>query len=137
MRTKKRPGCVLVVEDDGRSLRGLCRLLELHGYHAVPASTVAEAAELDRSSPCDVVLSDLQLADGSGLDLMRTIRARRGGDGVCGVAISGAVGEEQEREAKAAGFTAFLSKPLAFDDVLDAIEKVCPASSPAAGRRAG
>ena len=136
MSNEKRAGCVLVVEDDRRSLKGLCRLLELYGYHAVPATTAAEALELDRVNRCDVVLCDVELTDGSGLDLMRAIQAARGGKGVCGIAITGTVGEQHEREAEAAGFVAFLEKPVAFDDVLAAIEKHCPTPA-TAGRRAG
>ena len=65
----------LIVEDDPNSLSGLSAILSADGFSVDTATTLAEArAALTRFIP-DVVLVDLNLPDGSGLDLFRRIRA--------------------------------------------------------------
>ncbi len=60
----------LIVEDDPNSLSGLSAILAADGFSVDTATTLAEArAALTRFIP-DVVLVDLNLPDGSGLDLL-------------------------------------------------------------------
>ena len=61
----------LIVEDDPNSLSGLSAILAADGFSVDTATTIAEArAALTRFIP-DVVLVDLNLPDGSGLDLLQ------------------------------------------------------------------
>ena len=67
---------VLVVEDAPEFARVVSTVLEIAGHHVRLASTLAEAlAEMDARAP-DVVILDLGLPDGDGLDLCRVIRER-------------------------------------------------------------
>jgi DNA-binding response OmpR family regulator len=69
---------LLIVEDDALTRAFLVEHLAADGYDPIEASTVAEALEaLERSSPC-LVLSDLTLPDGSGLDVVARIRSADG-----------------------------------------------------------
>jgi DNA-binding response OmpR family regulator len=66
---------VLVVDDEP-SLRLLCRVnLELEGYRVLEAGTVAVAKELVGSEAIDVVLLDVHLGAGSGLDVLDEVEA--------------------------------------------------------------
>lgn len=70
---------LLIVEDDDLTRAFLVEHLAADGYDPLEAATLAEALEvLERSSPA-LVLSDLTLPDGSGLDLVARIR---GADGI-------------------------------------------------------
>ena len=63
----------LIVEDDPNSLSGLSAILTADGFSVDTATTLAEArSALTRFIP-DVVLIDLNLPDGSGLDLLPSL----------------------------------------------------------------
>jgi CheY-like chemotaxis protein len=64
---------VLVVEDDPSSRRALLRLLKLHGFQAVPASSLSEAMRQIDTHPTTVLL-DLMLPDGNGFSVLQYIR---------------------------------------------------------------
>src|SRR5690606_10974124 len=61
---------LLLVEDHADTARVLARLLERIGHTVRTAGTIAAAREAVKSEPFDVVLCDLGLPDGSGLDLI-------------------------------------------------------------------
>ena len=66
---------VLVVDDEP-SIRLLCRVnLELEGYRVLEAGTVDAARELLAAETIDVVLLDVHVGTGSGLDLLEEIEA--------------------------------------------------------------
>ncbi len=66
---------VLVVDDEP-SLRLLCRVnLELEGYRVLEAATVGAARELVGHEPIDVVLLDVHVGAGNGLDVLDEIEA--------------------------------------------------------------
>jgi CheY-like chemotaxis protein len=112
--------CVLVVDDDADSLRASVRLLELNGFAAQGAKSLNEALELWTSRPCDILVADLILPDGSGLDLMRRLH----GSGVRGVSVSGHDDPTNQRASLDAGFAAHLVKPIRFEDLLTAVTKL-------------
>jgi CheY-like chemotaxis protein len=67
------------------------------------------------------VISDVGLPDISGHDLMRSIRQRRL---LRGLALSGYGTEADVQASKDAGFSAHLTKPVDFDDLLTVIREV-------------
>jgi PAS domain S-box-containing protein len=108
---------VLLVEDHEDTAEIFERLLRRVGYAVHVANSVqsALAVELDTF---DLLLSDVGLSDGSGLDLMRAFR--KAGD-VKGIALSGYGTEDDVRASKAAGFAVHLTKPVDFKELLAAI----------------
>ena len=112
--------CVLVVDDDDDTLRAVVRLLELHGYAAHGARGFQDAIDVWRTSGCDVLVADIALPDGSGLDLMRLLRP----SGVRGVSVSGHVDPAHLKASRDAGFSAHFVKPVRFEDLLAAVERV-------------
>ena len=60
----------LVVDDDPNSLSALAELVENEGFATVTAGTLADARARLASTPPDVVLVDLMLPDGGGLDIL-------------------------------------------------------------------
>jgi DNA-binding NarL/FixJ family response regulator len=70
---------ILVVDDQPLFRRGLVAVLEAGGMTVVgAASGVREAAEVASRTQPDLVVADLRLADGSGIDLMRTLSEAEG-----------------------------------------------------------
>ena len=62
---------VLVVEDDIRLGNALSKALQRQGYEVLRAVTAAEALE---APPVDLILLDMGLPDGDGLDICRRLR---------------------------------------------------------------
>ncbi len=103
---------ILVVEDNPDILRYLVLLLEQAGHRVRPAATLAEAVDAAGSGPIDVLLSDIGLPDGSGLELLQTLRSDR--PSLPAVAFSGFGSDDDVRHSLEAGFAAHLTKPLDF-----------------------
>lgn len=113
-----RPLRVLLVEDHPESLSALARLLEFGGYAVRRAATCHEA--LDLAEGCDLLVADIGLPDGNGLDLMRELS---GLYGIRGVAVSGFAEPADLKRAAAAGFCEYLVKPVKIGEVVAAIER--------------
>ena len=111
---------VLLVEDHADTLRAAEDLLAELSCLVVSVATVEEALAAARSKPFDLVISDIGLTDGSGLDLMRTLRERHG---LTGIAVSGYGMERDRRLSREAGFVEHLVKPITFQRLAGAIER--------------
>ena len=61
---------LLLLEDENLLRKTLCQYLESLGAHVYPAETIAEARRIRESTELDFALIDVNLPDGSGLDLM-------------------------------------------------------------------
>jgi len=100
---------LLIVEDHESSRMVMDHLLTLSGHRVTTAATVHEALAAYKTAPFDVVISDLGLPDGSGLDLMMQIQNIRP---VHAIALSGYGMEDDLRSSREAGFAAHLVKPV-------------------------
>ena len=69
------PAELLVVEDNALAADALRLLLETKGYRVRIAASVAETVRACADSPVDLMLLDLTLPDGSGLDVLATAAA--------------------------------------------------------------
>jgi len=65
---------ILIVEDDPGLLDFLARVLTTSDRELLTASTVAEARAIVLDQPVDLMLLDLYLPDGSGIDLLSTLK---------------------------------------------------------------
>ncbi len=93
--------------DGGEALR---QLLTAVGHTVEWALDVASGIGLARKHRFNLLISDLDLPDGSGLDVMRTLR--RDGSSLPGITLSG-YGEEQDvAQSREVGFYAHLTKPV-------------------------
>ncbi|PYJ96150.1 MAG: hybrid sensor histidine kinase/response regulator, partial [Verrucomicrobia bacterium] len=77
---------ILLVEDHEDTNRSLTRLLRRRGHYVQSASTVQSALDLSKKEEFDVLISDLGLPDGSGIDLMQTLNSGRP---LLGIALTG------------------------------------------------
>ncbi|MFL6583878.1 MAG: HAMP domain-containing protein, partial [Chthoniobacterales bacterium] len=105
----RQPMRILLVEDHEDTNRSLTNLLRLRGYDVQSAYNVQSGRELAESREFDVLISDLGLPDGTGIDLMESIRAKRP---VYAIALTGFGMEEDVRRSREAGFKHHLVKPI-------------------------
>ena len=102
---------VLLVDDHADTLRSMDRLLRLRGFQVCTASSVSTALQAAAAGGFDLLISDVGLPDGSGMDLMRELRARHG-ERLPGIALSGYGMEEDVSRSREAGFGEHLTKPV-------------------------
>ena len=103
-------GCrVLLVDDHLDTARAMGKLLKTWGCQVQTADTVAGALKAAEATRPDVLISDIGLPDGSGLDLIRQLLSRQS---VRGIAVSGFGMEEDLARSRAAGFAQHLVKPV-------------------------
>ncbi len=100
---------ILLVEDHEDTNRSLTRLLRRRGHYVQSASTVQSALDLSKKEEFDVLISDLGLPDGSGIDLMQTLNSGRP---LLGIALTGFGMEGDIRKSHDAGFKHHLVKPI-------------------------
>ncbi len=117
---------VLLVEDDVMTARIMAKLLRQNGYLVTTANTVADALGV-ADHEYNLIVSDIGLPDGTGLDLMRAIKLRRN---VPAIALTGYGMEDDIRKSLEAGFVAHLTKPIDFAKLDLMIRKVTADASP-------
>jgi signal transduction histidine kinase/ActR/RegA family two-component response regulator len=123
-----RPMCVLVVEDHSDTAEQFARLLKRSGHEVICASSIREAQNYammtpaqDRACAFDILISDLDLPDGSGRDLMRNLAKRYP---IRGIAISGHGMKEDVENSIAAGFSYHITKPVDWQELKATIQKI-------------
>lgn len=118
-------GRILMVDDHADTNAAIKVLLERRGYTVTTASTVASGLELARLHPFDILVSDIGLPDGDGIDLLRAIHAdERISPRMNAIAVSGYGTEADVDRSLRAGFKHHLRKPIAFPDLERAIAQV-------------
>lgn len=118
---------LLLVEDHDSTREVLARILRRSGHEVHTARTGAEALLLvETVEGLSAIISDIGLPDQSGLDLMRLIKAQQ--PDLPGIALSGYGMEKDLREARAAGFSAHLVKPVALDQLRALLSQVAAGS---------
>jgi len=124
---------VLLVEDNELN-RALVRAIltraadpRLRATELIEAHNLTQARAVVASSDVDVVLLDIQLPDGSGLELMDELMVRdRHRPAV--IAVTGGVLPEQRAAAMAAGCDAIVDKPFVAGDLVSVLAGYLPAA---------
>jgi DNA-binding response OmpR family regulator len=112
---------ILLVEDEESITTPLAEALEQDGFHAEVAHTVADGLALGRSLRPDLVLLDLMLPDGSGLDVCRELRA----ESSVPIIILSARGEETDRVVGLElGADDYVVKPFSAREVIARVRAV-------------
>jgi signal transduction histidine kinase/ActR/RegA family two-component response regulator len=112
---------ILLVEDNRDTLRFLTLVLGQKQFDVHPAENLesARAAAAD-GKHFDLLISDIELPDGTGLELMREL----GHDRVSsGIAMSGFGSEDDVRMSMEAGFSEHLTKPIDIARLETAIDR--------------
>lgn len=102
---------ILLVEDHEDSAEVMKRLLSEKGYLVETCATVAEAIKLSRERSFHLLLSDIGLPDGTGIDLIRQVRQH---STIPAIALTGFGSDQDIVRYKEAGFDAHITKPVNF-----------------------
>jgi CheY-like chemotaxis protein len=113
---------ILLVEDNRDTRQFLALILGHRGHQVRQAKSLAEA-RANVTSDLDLLISDIELPDGTGLELMRELAADRR-QRLPGIAMSGFGSEEDVCISREAGFAAHLTKPIDVRRLEAAIEQL-------------
>jgi two-component system CheB/CheR fusion protein len=119
---------ILLVEDHPDTAKQLTRLLRRAGHDVVSASTIKEARKVvaaEAPGGFNILISDLGLPDGSGHELMRDLARHQ--QPIPGIALSGYGMKDDIRESIEAGFVRHLTKPVDWQELKVAIQKISDA----------
>jgi two-component system CheB/CheR fusion protein len=111
---------VLLVEDHVATREAIERALRGQGYQVRSAGRLTEAMTAADGYDFDLLLTDLELPDGSGLELMSLLKGR----GIRGIVLSGYATEDDRRVSLEAGFAEHLAKPVTLDALERAMRRV-------------
>ncbi len=114
------PRRILLVEDDPTVAEVVGGLLRARGHHVTHAAHALAALTEAAASTFDIALLDLDLPGLDGLALARQLRAF--GYGMPLIAVTARADADAEPQARAAGFSGFLRKPVTGEMLADAVE---------------
>ena len=118
---------VLVVDDSG-SFRTVVNLtLKQAGYEVTKAKDGQEAVEKIQAGKFNLVICDLNMPNLDGLAFTRKIKAMPAYKFTPVLMLSTETQDAKKAEGKAAGVSAWLSKPFQPSRLLYAVQAICPA----------
>ncbi|HMF35231.1 MAG TPA: histidine kinase N-terminal 7TM domain-containing protein [Isosphaeraceae bacterium] len=120
-RKSRRPTTILLVDDNKDSLSALTMSLSLLGYEVRPANSLRTALAAAEHEGYDLIVSDLELGDGTGLDLLSSLGPGRS---VPAIALTGYGSEEDRKMCLEAGFEMHIVKPVQTRQLSEAIRSI-------------
>ena len=115
----------ILVVDDFTSIRHfVCEMLERKGYRTLNAGSGNEAFKVltENSTTVDLVLTDYNMPDCSGYDLLKKIKGNRDVAGVPVIFLTTELSAEKMKMAKDAGLAAWIKKPYRSETFFAEIE---------------
>ena len=111
---------VLVVDDDPGMLRGVKRLLREHGYDSILFPSAEAFQNHDDFEEAVCIIMDINLKDGSGIELRRRLRAA--GILVPVIYITGNDSPAVRKAALESGCLAYLTKPFSAKSLIEPLK---------------
>ena len=115
---------VLIVEDNEKNMKLVRDILKAKGYETVEAVTGEEGVKLAKEKKPDLVLMDIQLPGMSGIEAFKQIRADARTARIPVIALTASVTPTDRSQITAAGFDAFVSKPISLKEFVDTVKRL-------------
>ncbi len=113
---------VLVIDDELNIREMIAETLEADGYTVIQADTGARALEVLASRPLDIVLSDIQLPDTSGIELASRIRAQQ--DSIPIVMVTALADADKAIDALKLGVSDYITKPFNLETLSRSVRSI-------------
>ncbi|OGA18324.1 MAG: two-component system response regulator [Betaproteobacteria bacterium RIFCSPLOWO2_02_FULL_66_14] len=112
MNQAKNPARILVVDDEDRNRRLLVAMLEAEGYSAAEAADGAQALELARQSPPDIILLDIMMPGMDGYEVARALKTDAATKAIPVVMVTALDDRDSRLRGLEAGAEEFITKPV-------------------------
>lgn len=118
------PANILIVDDEPSMLRLYSRFFTEAGHSFALAASLAEARSFLEAGPCNLLITDFNLGDGWGTELIELVNKR---GGTATILVSGSLPPEELNAARLKyGIKACFSKPFKSEDLLLAVRELLP-----------
>jgi len=113
---------VLVVDDSASVQNFVSGFLEKNGFYVLKTDKGAQAIEwLFQDHPVDLLITDIQMPEMSGFELIDSIRGNNNFDTLPIVILTGQSGQQDRLEGARKGANAFILKPFKENDLLQVL----------------
>jgi DNA-binding NtrC family response regulator len=113
---------ILIVDDEQIIRESLSFVLQKEGYEIVEASNGAAALKMHEARPFDVVITDIEMPEMRGIELLERVRQRTPETFVMVITAFGSI--ETAVQALRKGAYDYILKPIEFEDLLHRIKKM-------------
>jgi two-component system cell cycle response regulator DivK len=115
---------VLIVEDNEKNMKLARDVLQAKGYRTLEATSGEDGVRLAKEKKPDLVLMDIQLPGINGIEDFKRLRADAGTKAIPVIALTASVTPTDRTAITAAGFDAFLGKPINLKEFLDTVKRL-------------
>ncbi|HXU43400.1 MAG TPA: response regulator [Burkholderiales bacterium] len=115
---------ILIIEDNDKNMKLARDVLNAKGYQTLEAVTGEEGVKLAKEKVPDLVLMDIQLPGINGIEAFRQIRADAKTARIPVVALTASVTPTDRSEISAAGFDAFIGKPISIKEFVETVKRL-------------
>ena len=118
---------ILIVEDNDKNMKLARDILQVKGYRTIEAESAEAGLPLAAAQKPDLVLMDIQLPGINGIEAFKQLRADPKTARIPVVALTASVTPTDRSAITAAGFDAFVSKPINLKEFLDTVKRLVEA----------
>ena len=115
---------VLIVEDNEKNMKLARDILQAKGYATLEAVTGEEGVKLAKEKKPDLVLMDIQLPGMNGIEAFKQLRADAKTARIPVIALTASVTPSDRSQITAAGFDAFVSKPISLKEFVATVKRL-------------
>ena len=121
---------ILIVEDNEKNMKLARDVLQAKGYATLEAVNGEEGVDMALAHKPDLVLMDIQLPGINGVEAFKRIRAHPDTASIPVVAFTASVTTSDRHRIIAAGFDAFIGKPVNLKEFLDTVRTTLQGRAP-------
>ena len=123
---------VLIIEDEADAAELFAEMMRVSGFRVRKTSSSTPALEMMNDEKPDVVLLDIMMPEVSGLDILRRMRDDPALANIPVVVVSAKGMPADIKNGMDAGASMYLTKPVGFLELKEAVERVLGSQSAAA-----
>lgn len=117
------PKTVLIVEDEEDAAELFAEMMRVSGFRVLKTSNSAPAIAMMASEKPDVIILDIMMPEISGLDILRQMRRDPGLANIPVVVVSAKSMPADIKNGMEAGASTYLTKPVGFLELKEAVER--------------
>ena len=115
---------ILIIEDNDKNMKLARDVLKAKGYATLEAVTGEDGVKLAKERLPDLVLMDIQLPGINGIEAFRQIRGDVKTARIPVIALTASVTPTDRSEITAAGFDAFIGKPISLKEFVETVKRL-------------
>jgi DNA-binding response OmpR family regulator len=120
---------VLIIEDEEDAAELFAEMMRLSGFRVIKTSKSQTAIAIMTRDKPDLVLLDIMMPEISGLDILRQMRSEPDLSGIPVIVLSAKGMPADIKDGMEAGASIYLTKPVGFQELKDAVQRTLGASA--------